>query len=470
MFGLILGKQLDICLLMYQEGSSYKFRPEVQNIVEKWRWATPFNYMYIDFQDFSRRLSIYNNMIQLVAARDKQAEIVAEDYRDRCTDIAYRYATRLHHFEKNSWLKRRGLALRKHKGITPTTVSPYLLIRNRDERRKIDTMSGMADMFKVTIHDGVMEHGEIPGDLTEGIEAPAEWDDADFSWDLNGSDTRRSLPTEEEVNQAHADWRKQQAAKRKEQRETLGETPAETLGRRSSGTPGGTLGETPEGTLGRTSSETPGRTLGETLGRTLADPHATLGQKPATLRVGPKGQPSVKSGGTASSNQQAKANKRKKNWGEGSDQEDEQEEEDDEDDFERPMESSRTQPYHGRNQITKKTVTLPKDNSSEDEDDGTADEEVDEEADTSLRDVAKRRTDIAVIKNPGEPTKVVLEYNTWKRLANIFYEADKYVDDLFKKRIAHSERNIKNRAQNKQKKQGGATSATSKKGDKGRGV
>jgi hypothetical protein len=61
-----------------------------------------------------------------------------------------------------------------------------------------------------------------------------------------------------------------------------------------------------------------------------------------------------------------------------------------------------------------------------------------------------RRTDIAVIKNPGEPTKVVLEYNTWKRLANIFYEADK--------------------AQNKQKKQGGATSATSQKGDKGRGV
>jgi hypothetical protein len=118
----------------------------------------------------------------------------------------------------------------------------------------------------------------------------------------------------------------------------------------------------------------------------------------------------------------------------------------------------------------KKAVNLPKDDSSEDEDDGAADEEVDDEADTSLRNVAKRRTDIAVIKNPGEPTKVVLEYNTWKRLANIFYEADKYVDDLFKKRIAHSERNIKNRAQNKQKKQGGATSATSKKGDKGRGV
>ena len=114
------------------------------------------------------------------------------------------------------------------------------------------------------------------------------------------------------------------------------------------------------------------------------------------------------------------------------------------------MDTSRARTYDGRKQGAKKTLTLPKDNSSEDEDDGTADEDVDEEADTSLRDVAKRRTDIAVIKNPGEPTKVVPEYNTWKRLANIFYEADK--------------------AQNKQKKQGGATSATSKKGDKGRGV
>jgi len=185
--------------------------------------------------------------------------------------------------------------------------------------------------------------------------------------------------------------------------------------------------------------------------------------------VGPKGQPSVKSGGTASSNQQVNANKRKKNWGEASDQEDEHNEDED-DDFEEPMYIPRARTYASRNQGAKKTVTLPKDNSSEDEDDGTAEEDVDEEANTSLRDVAKRRTDIAVIKNPGEPTKVVLEYNTWKRLANIFYEADKYVDDLFKKRITHSERNIKNRAQNKQKKQGGATSAASKRGDKGRGV
>jgi hypothetical protein len=243
----------------------------------------------------------------------------------------------------------------------------------------------MVDMFKATIHNGVMQHEESPGDLTEGIEAPAEWDDADFAGDLNGPDTRRTLPTEEEVNQTHTDWRKQQAAKRKEHRETPdetpGETPAETLGRRFSRTPGGTLGETPEGTLGRTSSGTPGRTLGRTLGETLADQHATLGQKPATLRVGPKGQPSVKSGGTASSNQQAKANKQKKNWGEASDQEDEHDEDDD-DDFEQPMDTSRARTYDGRNQIAKKTVTLPKDNSSEDEDDGTADEDVDEEANT----------------------------------------------------------------------------------------
>ena len=79
---------------------------------------------------------------------------------------------------------------------------------------------------------------------------------------------------------------------------TSEETPGET--------PEGTLGETLEGALGGT----PERTLGGTLARTPGAPPATLGQKPAPLRVAPSGRPSGQRGGTASNKQRAKGNKR----------------------------------------------------------------------------------------------------------------------------------------------------------------
>jgi hypothetical protein len=152
----------------------------------------------------------------------------------------------------------------------------------------------MSDMFKATTKNGVMEHEETPGDLLEGIVAPAEWDDGDYSpWDLNGSDKRRTLPPEEEVIRTHNEWRKEQAAKRKEQRETPdetpGETPAETLGMRFSRTPGGTLGETPEGTLGRTSSGTPGRTLGEDARRDAREPTCDTRSETRNAQSGTEG-------------------------------------------------------------------------------------------------------------------------------------------------------------------------------------
>jgi hypothetical protein len=61
-----------------------------------------------------------------------------------------------------------------------------------------------------------------------------------------------------------------------------------------------------------------------------------------------------------------------------------------------------------------------------------------------------KRTDIKLVREAGESTKVVMEYETWLELADIFNTASKYVDELFKFRIDRSERNIKYRRQNKE--------------------
>ena len=206
---LILGKQLDICLQMEIREQKWRFRPGTEREVLLWKWATPFNYMMLDWRDFKDRLLKFKTMVwRLRKGAREDRDIATKRYLVGWEDIVQRYDTRKQLFESKSWLKRRGQALRGHKGIQRDNAFPYMLIRNRDERARIQNPTNMVDMLKCSRTMGFMEHTETDGDLLSlHVESKLTWNDKDYTADWKGPEVERRLPDEDDVNEENKAWR-----------------------------------------------------------------------------------------------------------------------------------------------------------------------------------------------------------------------------------------------------------------------
>ena len=83
---LILGKQLDICLTMETSGDGrHRFRDF--EATKLWRWATPYNYMFLQWEDCQTRISAIKDLLDT----NLEAENKFWEYTN---NIIHRYLTR----------------------------------------------------------------------------------------------------------------------------------------------------------------------------------------------------------------------------------------------------------------------------------------------------------------------------------------------------------------------------------------
>jgi hypothetical protein len=189
---LILGHHLDICLQMEHFGEN-RYRYRVFEETKLWRWATPYNYMFLAWLDFNERLEHITSIIA-------DEEEPAEKFWNYADDIIDRYLTRKHHLENTPWLKRKWEVLRGHKGIMADQGYPYMLTRTKIAREKLERYATTRDFLKSTKDGRIMKHVDGYADLTTTRSLlMMVWDDRDYKPRLQGDPERRAMPSEEQM-------------------------------------------------------------------------------------------------------------------------------------------------------------------------------------------------------------------------------------------------------------------------------
>ena len=91
---LILGHQLDICLTMETSGDGrHRFRDF--EATKLWRWATPYNYMFLQWEDFNARCGVIKKLLDEEVEPEKKFWAYANN-------IIHRYNTRRNCLEHNN--------------------------------------------------------------------------------------------------------------------------------------------------------------------------------------------------------------------------------------------------------------------------------------------------------------------------------------------------------------------------------
>jgi hypothetical protein len=203
----ILGKHIDIAVLMAKNGNVWEFRDYLE--MEVFRWATPYNWMFIQYRDFNERLEW---LIQNVEKCN-----TGEWFISHVEQLAVRFLAREQVVKNNDWLRRRIDVIKQHKGIQPTTRGPWRTIRNQREHDKVETVVSFCDYLKETIDEQVMQHENSESDLLQGwYRTPIGpgWDNYDFHPRFRGSTTQGPrFPTEADCIAENVAWKKQELAK-----------------------------------------------------------------------------------------------------------------------------------------------------------------------------------------------------------------------------------------------------------------
>ena len=103
-----------------------------------WRWATPYNYMFLQWEDFQNRLGKIKELLNNEIEPEKK-------FWEYANNIIHRYPTRRNCLEHNNWMRRRWELLRGHKGVLADSAYPYMLTRNKLSRDKLEIYKSMSE-------------------------------------------------------------------------------------------------------------------------------------------------------------------------------------------------------------------------------------------------------------------------------------------------------------------------------------
>jgi hypothetical protein len=427
-----------------------------------------------------------------------------QEMRDRMTENYYyyrynivkRYEARLSYIDGKRWMKHRAEVLRQHKGMMRDKAFPYMLTRNELERGKIQGPSSMVDVLKSTIDSGRMEHTENSFELTDiRVNTQTSWDDADYVPNFRGEKNVRRVRDEEEIVDECKEWRLQNMRVR--EKPIPKKWPKEPFEYLVSRTPlhhiqkvkAAAKNAAPDVNSDDDSSNNDEES--EEGGDTRIERDTLRGRDTRTERDTRHSRDTRKERDTRDRVRDTRGQGRDTRTSERDTLSMRDTRDDDEDDavdtsYEGdPREVDKAARIGGTSSSSstassRKWGPPPKKTKEHTTEEEGSDRSISEEEISSRAKKAgsarnstagpAKRTDIKLVREAGESTKVVMEYETWLELADIFNTASKYVDELFKFRIDRSERNIKYRRQNKEQasRRGKADKPKGKQPEKGR--
>jgi hypothetical protein len=204
---MILGRQIAAAILMDKNGEEWVYRDHAEFKIL--RWATPYNWMYLQYRDFEMRLNYLLKNVEECKT--------GEWFMNHIEQVATRYLAREHAVNTNEWLRRRLHVLKNHKGITETTRGPWRSIRNLKEHDKVERCVIWNDYLKETKDGYLMEHENSALDLLQGWHHATTgrgWDNKDFHPRFEDRSVQGPrFPTEAEAKADIAEWKRQEREK-----------------------------------------------------------------------------------------------------------------------------------------------------------------------------------------------------------------------------------------------------------------
>jgi hypothetical protein len=192
---LIVGYQMQIVSEAIEEKGQWKYLDDGH---ELWRWATPYNYMFMRFPDYADRV--------LYLIRGITEDKDGEWFNDHIFQVSQRYESRLNGIKRSKWLQDRLIRFRGHRGLAENTKFPYMLIRNDAERNKIEVVKPLNDILKCTIDDKVLQHQETIKDWSHWRTNPNYgWDNRDRHPGFKDSVVMVHVPDEDEAKRTARD-------------------------------------------------------------------------------------------------------------------------------------------------------------------------------------------------------------------------------------------------------------------------